>query len=121
MLPWKDCVDLDHVTPQQCAMADHPTVDPIEELITAYNELNSSAVDELDEEPSPLEFMRYVSRNAPFVVRKGASDWPAAKQWSASFLKDALAGETVNVAVTPKGLVGYYYPENELSVTLFGA
>ncbi|KLU88426.1 hypothetical protein MAPG_07412 [Magnaporthiopsis poae ATCC 64411] len=84
-------------------MVDHPTIDPIEELITAYNELNSSAVDELDEEPSPLEFMRYVSRNTPFVIRRGASNWPAAKQWSVSFLRDALAGETVNVAVTPKG------------------
>ncbi|KAK7910853.1 hypothetical protein PG985_013334 [Apiospora marii] len=43
--------------------------DPIAELITTYNELNSSVVEELAEEPSPLEFMRYVARNTPFVVR----------------------------------------------------
>ncbi|KAL8358197.1 hypothetical protein RB598_002799 [Gaeumannomyces tritici] len=92
-----------HVNSQHYAMDGSLAIDPIAELITAYNELNSSAMDELDEEPSPLEFMRYVSRNAPFVVRKGASRWPAARRWSTSFLKDALAGETVNVAVTPKG------------------
>ncbi|KAJ2974605.1 hypothetical protein NUW58_g8607 [Xylaria curta] len=37
----------------------------IVELLTTYNELNSSRIEELNEEPSPLEFMRYVARNIP--------------------------------------------------------
>ncbi|KAI1469786.1 Clavaminate synthase-like protein [Daldinia caldariorum] len=77
--------------------------DPIAELITSFNELNAGAVEELDEEPSPLEFMRYVARNTPFVVRRGASDWPAVRRWTASYLRDELAGHHVNVAVTPYG------------------
>jgi peptidyl-lysine (3S)-dioxygenase / protease len=78
-------------------------VDPIAELITNYNELNASVIAELDEEPSPLEFMRFVAKNTPFVVRDAASNWKATKTWSAQFLKDYLADETVNVAVTPAG------------------
>ncbi|KAI0883254.1 putative pla2g4b [Annulohypoxylon maeteangense] len=77
--------------------------DPIVELITSFNELNSSAVEELDEEPSPLEFMRYVARNTPFVVRGGAADWPATQRWNAAYLRESLAGHRVNVAVTPFG------------------
>ncbi|KAK4203331.1 cupin-like domain-containing protein [Triangularia verruculosa] len=77
--------------------------DPIAELIENYNELNSSVIEELTEEPSPLEFMRYVAKNTPFVVRRAAKDWKAAKEWNANFLKDFLKDETVNVAVTPHG------------------
>ncbi|KAK0613455.1 putative phospholipase [Immersiella caudata] len=78
-------------------------VDAIAELIINYNELNSSVVTELDEEPSPLEFMRFVAKNTPFVVRGAASDWKASQTWSAQSLKEHLADETVNVAVTPAG------------------
>ncbi|XXH00773.1 hypothetical protein Hte_007124 [Hypoxylon texense] len=77
--------------------------DPIADLITSFNELNLGTVEELDEEPSPLEFMRYVARNTPFVVRGGAADWPAVRRWSAAYLRDQLAGHRVNVAVTPYG------------------
>ena len=77
--------------------------DPLGELITAYFELNSTVVEELDEEPSPLEFMRYVARNTPFVVRRAAAGWKASTTWSADYLRDFLRHETVNVAVTPKG------------------
>ncbi|KAH8891360.1 Clavaminate synthase-like protein [Thozetella sp. PMI_491] len=84
-------------------MEDGQGSDPISELITAYFELNSSAVEELDEEPSPLEFMRYVARNTPFVVRRAASTWRASTTWNAAFLRGYLGQETVNVAVTPKG------------------
>ncbi|POR33997.1 Transcription factor jumonji/aspartyl beta-hydroxylase [Tolypocladium paradoxum] len=75
----------------------------LEELISTFNELNCSAVEELDSEPSPLEFMRFVSRNAPFVVRGGASSWKAVQKWNSSYLRSALQGQTVNVAVTPYG------------------
>ncbi|KAK6216239.1 hypothetical protein LQW54_003813 [Pestalotiopsis sp. IQ-011] len=77
--------------------------DKVRELIVSYNELNSSAVEELFEEPSPLEFMRFVARNTPFVVRGGARDWPAARQWNVKYLREALRGHRVNVAVTPYG------------------
>ncbi|KAK0643093.1 cupin-like domain-containing protein [Cercophora newfieldiana] len=79
------------------------TNDPIAELIKNYNELNSSHITELDEEPSALEFMRFVARNTPFVVRGAAANWKATQTWSARFLEDHLADETVNVAVTPIG------------------
>ncbi|KAH6845443.1 cupin-like domain-containing protein [Chaetomium sp. MPI-CAGE-AT-0009] len=77
--------------------------DPIAELITNYHELNSSIIEELNEEPSPLEFMRYVARNTPFVVRGGAADWQATRTWTVDYLKDFLGDELVNVAVTPAG------------------
>ena len=84
------------------------TLDPISELITCYFDLNSVLIDELEDEPSPLEFMRYVARNTPFVVRRGASHWEAMKTWNASFLETGLASHTVNVAITPNGSVFFW-------------
>ncbi|KAL7954220.1 peptidase family C78 domain-containing protein [Trichoderma compactum] len=75
----------------------------LENLIKTFNELNATTVDELFSEPSPLEFMRYVARNTPFVIRGGASSWKATKKWNAAYLKTALEGQFVNVAVTPFG------------------
>lgn len=75
----------------------------LEELVSSFHELNGSAVEELDQEPSPLEFMRFVSRNTPFVVRGGASQWKATRAWDSPYLLSALSGQTVNVAVTPHG------------------
>jgi peptidyl-lysine (3S)-dioxygenase / protease len=77
--------------------------DTIQELIVSYNELNSSVIEELHEEPSPLEFMRFVAKNTPFVIRNGAKDWPATKQWNVAYLREALRGHNVNVAITPYG------------------
>lgn len=79
--------------------------DPVAELLETYHELNGSVVEELGEEPSPLEFMRFVARNRPFVVRRGAANWTATKTWTSSYLRDFLNDQTVNVAVTPKGWV----------------
>ncbi|KAG8413255.1 hypothetical protein J3458_012840 [Metarhizium acridum] len=75
----------------------------LRDLISTYNELNSSTIEELDSEPSPLEFMRFVSRNSPFVIRGAASSWKATRKWSSTYLRSAMAGQTVNVAVTPHG------------------
>ncbi|KAM0335715.1 hypothetical protein ACHAQA_000765 [Verticillium albo-atrum] len=77
--------------------------DPIADLITTYNELNSNRIEELTDEPSPLEFMRYVARNTPFVVRNAATSWEAFKRWDKEFLNNTLDGQSVNVAVTPHG------------------
>lgn len=76
-------------------------------LLTTFNDLNCVVIDELYDEPSPLEFMRYVARNTPFVIRGGAADWKAVKVWDAQYLTRALAGQTVNVAVTPDGQVSW--------------
>ncbi|KAK3501676.1 cupin-like domain-containing protein [Neurospora crassa] len=77
--------------------------DAIADLIVTYNELNSSFIEELHEEPSALEFMRFVARNTPFVVRGGAANWKATQTWTAEYLSNFLGDETVNVAVTPFG------------------
>jgi hypothetical protein len=82
-----------------------PAADPLAELLVNYNDLNASVVDELHEEPSPLEFMRYVSRNTPFVVRGAANTWKATRTWNLAYLKDLLCDQAVNVAVTPYGFV----------------
>lgn len=77
--------------------------DPIAELIKNYNELNSCVIEEFHEEPSALEFMRFVARNTPFVVRGAALDWEATRTWNISYLKEVLGDEPVNIAVTPAG------------------
>lgn len=80
-----------------------PMDDPIIELLTTYNDLNLPTADELPQVPSALEFMRYVARNRPFVVRGGAADWKATQTWDIATLKELLRGQSVNVAVTPRG------------------
>lgn len=75
----------------------------IASLITSYHELNPTVVDELSAEPTALEFMRYVSRNRPFVVRGGAKHWHAVREWDAEYLRDRMKGRDVKVAVTPHG------------------
>ncbi|KAF2867705.1 cupin-like domain-containing protein, partial [Massariosphaeria phaeospora] len=75
----------------------------VRDLITTHHSLNPPAVPILSAEPSPLEFLRFVHRNTPFVVRNGARDWPAHKKWSAAYLADAMRDHRVNVAITPHG------------------
>ncbi|PVI05214.1 Clavaminate synthase-like protein [Periconia macrospinosa] len=77
--------------------------DAVRDLITTYHSLNPTTIDELSEEPSALEFMRYVSRNRPFVVRKGAEAWKARQKWNANYLSNVMGSESVNVAITPYG------------------
>ena len=85
------------------ASDDHDEPDALAELITTFNDLNSPVVDELEGEPSPLEFMRYVARNTPFVARRAAADWKATQSWTAEHLLETLQQKPVNVAVTPHG------------------
>ncbi|KAF2014839.1 Clavaminate synthase-like protein [Aaosphaeria arxii CBS 175.79] len=47
--------------------------------------------------------MRYVSRNRPFVVRKGASSFPAFQKWNADYLSSTMKDLPVKVARTPCG------------------
>ncbi|KAE8866847.1 hypothetical protein PTNB73_04941 [Pyrenophora teres f. teres] len=51
----------------------------------------------------PLEFLRHISRNTPFVLRSGASDFTACKKWSAAYLTAIMQDSPVNVAMTPRG------------------
>jgi peptidyl-lysine (3S)-dioxygenase / protease len=77
----------------------------IENLIITYHELNSSIVDELTSEPGPLEFMRYVARSRPFIVRDGAADWSATRSWDTEYLLNVMGSSNVKVAITPSGYV----------------
>ncbi|KAK3107962.1 hypothetical protein LTR53_017962 [Teratosphaeriaceae sp. CCFEE 6253] len=77
--------------------------EPLSDLITTYHELNAAVVDELHEEPSALEFMRHVAMNRPFVARRAAAEWTACERWDAAYLRRAMAGDEVKVAVTPSG------------------
>jgi jumonji domain-containing protein 7 len=93
-----------------------PPPDPIADLITAYHEFNATAIDELHEEPSALEFMRYVAKNRPFVVRGGAKSWKACEAWDATYLSEVMRSEEVQVAVTPYGYVALWFLDNISSV-----
>ncbi|KAF2165241.1 hypothetical protein M409DRAFT_56113 [Zasmidium cellare ATCC 36951] len=75
----------------------------IRSVITSYHELNPTVLDELAEQPTALDFMRYVSTNRGFIVRRGAKDWDALRKWDAAYLRDAMKGRDVKVAVTPHG------------------
>jgi len=79
------------------------TCDAIRELILAYQEFNPPNVNELEEQPSALEFMRYVAQNRPFVVRKGAAGWKACKEWDIPYLLSIMKDQKVQVAKTPFG------------------
>ncbi|WPG99538.1 Clavaminate synthase-like protein [Acrodontium crateriforme] len=83
-------------------MSDADT-DPVSNLIKTYHSLNANVVDILPEEPSPLEFMRYVAQNRPFIVRHAATSWSAVQSWNANYLTTVLEGAKVKVANTPAG------------------
>lgn len=82
-----------------------PPKDAFEAAITSYNDLNIPEVAELYSNPSPLEFLRFVARNLPFVVRGGACDWAAVEKWNVDYLKDVMRDQEINVAITPLGCV----------------
>ena len=74
------------------------------DMLTTYHELNGD-IHILDEEPSPLVFMRYVAKNRPLIVRQGCSKWRAVRKWNVDYLKETMRDMPVKVAVTPHGLV----------------
>ena len=82
--------------------------DALEALLISYHELNPASIDELTEAPSPLEFMRYVAKNTPFVVRGGSSQWPALS-WDLEYLEKAMGITPVEVACTPFGSVATHF------------
>lgn len=72
------------------------------ELVSTYHELNGN-VDELYQDPSPLEFMKFVAKNRPFVVRRGCSTWPSVQKWNVAYLKQVAGNTPVKIAVSPHG------------------
>ena len=74
------------------------------DMLTTYNELNGD-IHVLYEVPSPLDFMRYVAKNRPLVVRQGCSKWLAVRKWNVDYLQDVMKDIPVRVAVTPHGSV----------------
>ncbi len=74
------------------------------DMLRTYHELNSG-INSVDEEPSPLTFMRYVTKNRPLIVRQGCSKWRAVRKWNVDYLKEVMKEMQVKVAVTPHGLV----------------
>lgn len=75
----------------------------VERLLRTYHELNSDRIDELYDDPSALDFMRYVSMNRPFVLRGGCKSWKASSLWNAQYLRKVVGETEVNVATTPLG------------------
>ena len=80
-------------------------VDSYRDLLLTYHELNEDCVEELSIEPSPLQFMKYVAKNQPFVVRGAAGECCAVRKWNASYLTDVMGDSPIKVAITPFGSV----------------
>lgn len=72
-------------------------------LLETYNETNSELVDILLVEPTPLQFMRFVAKNRPFVVKGGCLGWAATREWNVSYLEKSMQDAKVEVAETPYG------------------
>jgi jumonji domain-containing protein 7 len=75
------------------------------ELLDSYHDINSQTVTELHQEPTPLEFMRFVARNQPFVIRNNSNpDFRRiTKTWSSMYLSNKMHKKQVRVAITPAG------------------
>jgi jumonji domain-containing protein 7 len=80
----------------------HP-IPALTSFLETYHSLNLSTITTLTSTPSPLEFMRYVAQNTPFVIRGGASDWSAVQKWNVGYLKGIMGEGKVQVAITPFG------------------
>ncbi|KAF3910570.1 hypothetical protein ABW21_db0202429 [Orbilia brochopaga] len=83
----------------------------LRQLLTAYADANypSTRIEYLPHPPSPLEFLRIVSRNRPVIIRNAMIDWPAMgagdgdKRWTVEYLKQRMRDTEVAVAETPFG------------------
>lgn len=87
------------------------------DMVTTYHELNGD-IHVSYEEPSPLDFMRYVAKNRPLVVRRGCSKWLAVRKWNVDYLQEIMKDLPVSVAVTPHGSVRWASRTSESVWTL---
>ena len=92
----------------------------INDLISLYHDLNGASVDELREPPSALEFMKYVAKNRPFIVRQGMSHSPALHKWNCEYLKRVLGPAPVKVAITPNGSASRFRTAFTMILTSIG-
>lgn len=92
----------------------------MKELLSTYHELNGSVVEELHEPPTPLEFMKFVHKGRPFVVRGGVSNWPA-MQWTVEYLMERMGKTAIQVAVTPEGLVSSFDERSKFESRITGS
>lgn len=74
-----------------------------QDLIRTYHELNSEHIDVLDSEPSPTQFMKYMAKNRPFLVKAGCSAWAAVRKWNEAYLTQKMGKGAVKIAITPHG------------------
>ena len=72
-------------------------------LIRTYHELNSEHIDVLHSEPSPIQFMKYVAKNRPFLVKGGCAAWGAIRKWNEEYLTQKMGNGAVKIAITPHG------------------
>lgn len=86
-------------------------------MLTTYHELNGD-IHVLYEEPSPLDFMRYVAKNRPLAVRGGCSKWLAVRKWNVDYLQEIMRDIPVKVAITPLGSVRWVYQIGDSMWTL---
>ncbi|KAK6359280.1 hypothetical protein TWF696_000443 [Orbilia brochopaga] len=83
----------------------------LRQLLISYADANypSTRIEYLPHPPSPLEFLRIVSRNRPMIIRNAMTDWPAMgagdgdKKWTVEYLKQQMGNAEVAVAETPLG------------------
>jgi jumonji domain-containing protein 7 len=79
------------------------------ELLGNYHDINPQSVTELTREPTPLEFMRFVSRNQPFVIRSnthsngGTLFQKTVERWNVKYLSENMRDKKITVAITPSG------------------
>lgn len=76
----------------------------LQALVRDYQDLNSSAVAEIDYTPTPLEFSRFVGQNRPLIIRgQGQREQtPALERWTNAYLVEKVQ-EKVAIAVSPEG------------------
>ena len=73
------------------------------ELIDAYHSTNSTSIDVLLANPTAIQFLGYLAKNRPFVVRGSCRDWPAVQKWDVRYLTKMMGDTEIEVAETPCG------------------
>ena len=86
-------------------------------------DLHPTCVDELHASPSALDFLRYVGKNQPFVVRNNPLDSRASQLWSPSYLCQQMGERPLSIACSPSGNAdalfdGMFVQPAELQMTM---
>lgn len=73
-------------------------------LLNLYSRLNdkfsrTSKIEEIDNLTYEQFLSVYYCRNVPFIVRKGASNWPAVRKWSRTYLSEFCGSAKIEYLV----------------------